>query len=354
MKILFFCGNPKDALLRSLKKLTDVQEIIKGENLNQKNLPKANNILFLLEQQPFEIPKKIEDFPGLKVAYLIDSHLHFATWHKYFAQIFDIVFFAQKKYAQKARNLGINAFWLPLYCDSKIDTNLNLDRIYDIGFIGTKNFLHNPRRSFYLWLLKKIYKTKIAQNTFGEEKAKILNQSKIAFNISIAKDLNFRTFESMACGAMLLTDKQDGMSAFFKNKKHLVIYKNFSETFKLASYYLENEKMRQEIAKESQNEAGKHHSSDKRAEEIIRIIKKEVLKRKEYEILFYYALGRTYFFNYKKKEAITYLEKFVQTGKGQIQKRTEAKIFLTILKYFPNVPYQTSMILLKRFYKALG
>ena len=354
MKILFFCGNPQDALLSSLKKLTNVQEIITGKNPKEKTLSKANNILFLLEQQPLEIPKKIEEFPGLKVAYLVDSHLHFSTWHKYFAQLFDIVFFAQKKYAQKARKLGINAFWLPLYCDSKIDTNLNLDRIYDIGFVGTKNFLHNPRRSFYLWLLERIYKTKIGQNTFGEKKAKILNQSKIAFNISIDKDLNFRTFESMACGAMLLTDKQDSMSVFFKNGKHLIIYKNIFEALKLANYYLKNEKRRQKIAKEGQNEAAKNHSSDKRAEKITRIINKELKKSKRLKTLSSYSLGRTYFFNYKKKKAISYLEKFVQTGKGQIQNRIEAKLFLTILKYFPNVPYLASMILLKRFYKALG
>lgn len=365
MKILFFSGYPNDALLQSLKKYSTViscgleknhQIQIKDFLDIEKIIEKSGkvNLIFLLEQQPFSIPLNLEKTDILKAVYLVDSHLHFDTWHKHFAQIFDYIFIAQKKYFKKLKSKGYkNVFWLPLYCDPKIDKNLNLNRIYDIGFVGTINTFHNLKRSIFLWLLEKNFKTKIGQNVFRENRAQILNQAKIAVNLSISSDLNFRTFEAMSCGAMLLTDEQDNMLEFFKNRKHLVIFKNFLELIKLARFYIKNEKERLKIAKIGQRETLNKHTSNNRAKEIVDILKLEIKAKRRLDYKNYYIMGRTHFFLYKKNEAITYFNKFLSIKKGISIQRIEALIFLLTAKYIPSKLFRIFMIFFRITYKIL-
>src|SRR4030042_5388999 len=285
MKILYFCGNPYDPLLLSLRKYHRVISCGPTPNHTIKIPKHADiepilnktpnvNLIFILEQQPLVIPKNIEKVTIPKALYLVDLHIHYHTWHKDFARVFDLVFCAQKKYVGKLKREGLKkVFWLPLYCNPQFDRNLNLERIYDIGFVGNLNHLQNLKRSLFIWLLKKEFNTKVGQNVYDKDRTNILNQSKIGVNLSGAGDLNFRTFEAMACGSMLLTDKQDGMLDLFKDKKHLVIYNNFFQAKKIANYYLDNPKKSHEIAKNGQIEVAKRHTAENRAREILKIVK---------------------------------------------------------------------------------
>ena len=359
MKILFCCGNQNDPLAKSLaKKHTvtictpersskNIPEILKG-------IPKPD-FIFVLEQQPLFIPQDLNRITIPKTVYLVDLHLHFDTWHKHFAKLFDIVFCAQKKYVERFKKEGArNVFWLPLYSDPEVDKNLGLKRIYDFGFVGTLNPIHNFKRSLMLWLLKRKFKVKVGQNVSGKKRGKIYNQSKLAINISIANDLNFRTFESMASGSMLITDLQDGLTTFFKDKKHLIVYKNFSSAVKLGSFYLRNNKQRQKIAQSGQKEVLLKHTSDQRAEEIIKILRLGIkAKTKHNNKNDYYIVGRTYFFLYKRNEAITYLKKFLSIKRGISIQRIEALIFLLIAKYIPPKLFRIFIIFFRITYKIL-
>jgi len=365
MNILFLCGNPNDSLLDSLKNDNQViscgpskkHDIQINEATDIKKILKKSgkvDLIFFLEQQPLIIPQSIEKITIPKAVYLVDLHIHYHTWHKHFAQLFDLVFCAQKKYVEKFKKLGLkNVFWLPLYCNQHLDKNLNLKRIYDVGFVGSLNHLHNPKRSLFLWLLNMKFWTKIGQNVYGKNRTKILNQAKITFNYSNAGDLNFRTFETMACGAMLLTNKQDGMFCLFKNRTHLVTYNNFFDAQKIINFYLNNPKRRQEIAKAGQVKVLKKHSAANRAREIIKIIKSkaEINNRSRDKILNYYSMGRAYFFNYQTKSAVNYLKRFTNLQKKMSTAKLEATIFSSIAKYSPPLIFRLAIIFFRRYYR---
>ena len=310
------------------------------------------DLIFIVESS--FLPSNLEKCKIPKAIYLIDSHLHFHIWHKEIAKVFDFIFLAQKKYVKKLKKIGIkNVFYLPCAYDLNTCKNLHIKRIYDFGYVGTFNPLHNPKKSIFFALLKRMFNAKIGQEVYGTKMAKIYNQSKITVNLSNATDLNLRTFESMACGSMLLTDIQDKLLGLFQDRKHLVVYKNYFEVPKLINYYLKNQTERLAIAKKGQKEVLKNHTYNHRAKEILervepllrekRVIKKDVL----------YSLGRSYFFLYHHQTASSYLKKFILNQKGFSIKRMEAIIFFLIAKYIPPKLFRIFMIFFRITYKIL-
>ncbi|MBI4687000.1 MAG: glycosyltransferase [Nitrospirae bacterium] len=212
----------------------------------------------------------VESLPCLTACYLIDSHLNLEK-HIELARMFDIVFIAQKAYLPEFKEAGIeNVFWLPLGCDTEVHSRKAGGKLYDIGFIGS---LNNPKRNELLNKLKEKFNI-YYERCFLERMAEVFSQSKIVFNISAKNDLNMRVFEALCSGSMLLTDEAtgSGLTEFFQDKKHLAIYSNETELFKLAEYYLSHAEEREKIAQEGMKEALNKHTYEHRAKEMIEII----------------------------------------------------------------------------------
>ena len=228
----------------------------------------------LFPEGNFFLPQNIEKITVPKILILSDSFINL-HWHKHYAQLFDFVFVAQKGYVSQLKKLGIkNTYWLPNACDPEIHQDLHLERIYDIGFVGTLNTLHNPRRSLYIKILSKHFKSQITSNIWYKEISKIYSQSRIAFNICGAQDLNMRVFETMATGSMLLTDYiPHGLLDLFKDRHHLVTYHSPQEAASLIRYYLTHEDKRIKIAQRGQKEVLDKHTYLHRAQVIISKIK---------------------------------------------------------------------------------
>src|SRR3989338_757595 len=220
------------------------------------------------------LPDNIEKITIPKILLLSDIFLNF-NWQKYYAQLFDIVFVAQREYVEKLKEKGVNAYWLPHACDPKIHRDFHLPRTYDISFVGTLNYWHNPQRSFYLNNLQKHFKLEIFTNAWFEEAAKIYSQSKIVFNISRDKDLGARYFEAMSCGSLLLTDLLGkNLNNLFVPGTHFVAYSSMAEAIKLTDYYLKENKKRETIAKRGQKEVLKKHTYLNRVRFMLQIISK--------------------------------------------------------------------------------
>jgi len=366
MRILFVNGNYNNsAIFRSLSKIQgttvktfsqkNLDSFKKGISKKQKN--ENFDVVFFNESQPLSVPENLEKVNAMKVAYFVDSHLHFHTWHKHFAKLFDVILCAQKQYIQKYRRLGLkNVYWLPLFIDPQIDNDLKFKRVSDIGFVGTLNPIHNPQRSLLLWLLSKKFKLKIGQNTYGKDRAVLYSSSKIVINQSIYSCQNFRVYESMACGAMLLTDEQEGLEKLFKNKKHLVIYRNFRDAIHLANLYLNDNKKRAKIAEAGHKEVHKNHSSNNRASTIIQIINKYKTERRvrAYQLNTSYILGRTHFFNHNFKEAQYHFEKHLKKNCSNIYAKVELIIYLLVIKHYPNFISKLSIVFIKRTIRLLN
>lgn len=210
-------------------------------------------------------PRGLDSVPAPTAWWGIDNHLNY-RWHKEYANLFDYSFFAQKEYMQKALRYGTkNLRWLPLGCDEEIHRDQNLERIYDIGFVGNVNA---NRKKFFDSLGAKV-------NTFSglflEEMGKVYSQSKIVLNVSAREDLNMRAFESMAAGALLITQKIDaGIHDLFTENKHFVFH-NIKDAGNIVSYYLTHDEERKAIAEAGKNEVLKNNTYAKRMEQLISI-----------------------------------------------------------------------------------
>ena len=169
--------------------------------------------------------------------YTIDSHLHL-HWHKAYAAVFDFVFVAQKDYVpsyewDRSRQV---VRWLPLFCDPRRDRCASLPKMYDLSFVGMVNDRWKPERSRLLEALS----ARIPIFVSSGDYVTVFNRSKVVLNQCAANDVNFRIFEALACGSLLLTEKVgNGFEDLFQDRTHLVAYEkgNIDQIVDLARYY---------------------------------------------------------------------------------------------------------------------
>lgn len=222
----------------------------------------------------YDLPKRLKP----KAFYACDCHLKYPySQIQRQAKNYDFVFVSQKGTEEELRKEGINAFWSPMACDPEIHKKLDLEKIYDIGFVGTSGGV--PRK-FYLQELRERYPNSFIGKADYRMMSNIYSQSKIGFHYihctsKHKNDFSMRVFEIMSCGAMPLINKlSDGSlkELGFFDRKNIVIYHNPKELFKLIDYYLKNKEERQNIASEGHNLAITKHTYQRRLEEMFKIM----------------------------------------------------------------------------------
>lgn len=209
-------------------------------------------------------PENLDKLKIPTAAYFIDTHIHLDA-HVEAARRFDLVFLAQRAYIPQFHERGVkNVHWLPLACDPQIHGKRGLAKTHDVGFVGT---LADKRRLRLLTRLAEKVEVKF-DRLFLREMADHLERSRIVFNNAIKNDLNMRVFEAMCSGSLLLTDNADGLTGFFTDRRHLVIYDD-DDFVDLAVYYLKNEAEREKIAGAGRLEALAQHTYERRVETLI-------------------------------------------------------------------------------------
>lgn len=138
----------------------------------------------------------------------------------------------------------------------KFFKNTEFSRKYKV-FVGTikksKKFYHQINNGYINQLLKsKIIVTSNPKNHEGD----------------------YRLFEALSSGALVFSDQMlTPVKNPLINKKHLIYYKNINHLNELLIYYLNNDKERNEIAKNGHQYALKYHTFIYRTKEIIDEIK---------------------------------------------------------------------------------
>lgn len=230
-----------------------------------------------------------------KAYWAIDSHVKLG-FQKRIARDFDYVFVAQKDFLNSFKGIADNVYWLPLAADPDVHKKFEVNKLFDIGYVGKTlsveqlvrisralSLIPGPfsrawkgiwERTRLIRILGRKYNMLATGDVYAENLAKVYGLSKMGFNKSIAGDLNMRVFEVMSCGTMLLTDKiENGISSLFKHKEHLVMYSTEEELNELIKYYLENEDERETIARQGQKEIHDKHTYDHRMGEMLSIIR---------------------------------------------------------------------------------
>lgn len=197
--------------------------------------------------------------------FFIDSHIHYG-WHREYAGIFDHVFVAQRDCCDSINRHTANCSWLPLFATP--DAGEGEEPLHEVSFVGTLDRSLNPERVRFIEALGRLVPLTVHSGAF----ARIFRQSKIVLNQSVKSDINFRVFEALASGSLLLTDNTgNGMDALLEEGKQFVGYrKNDPEdAADRIRYYLEHEEERRAIARAGHEALRAHHATDVRRRQLM-------------------------------------------------------------------------------------
>jgi hypothetical protein len=238
------------------------------------------------------------------------------------ARLFDHVFVAGTEVQRDFRNGGCKSVhFLPYAADTRCHRDFQMERIYDIGFVGFTHQGVQSERAVALAALAKRYKMNdYTKPAFDEEVGRIYSQSKIVVNFPNRGGFNMRVFESMAAGALLITeDVGNGQDELFEDRKHFVLYRDKAEIPRLVDYYLVNEAERLDISREGQREVLAKHTYRHRMEHVLKVLSEVGHQRNRAtdrnEII--RAYGRAYGRNLQ----LDHLIREIVRGKGSLKTR---------------------------------
>nr|MBU1328414.1 glycosyltransferase [Candidatus Omnitrophota bacterium] len=222
----------------------------------------------------YVMPKEL--FP--RIYYVSDVHLKgpFKKIKKHIIKkAYDLVFCPMRKEISMLQNVSpVEIIWMNVGCDPETHKRLNMDRIYDIGFVGTDGGV--PRKFFLQEILERYPKSLIGPADY-REMARTYSSCKIGFSLPIRGEcFTMRNYEILSCGAMLLMKRLRDDSAEklgFEDRKHLVIFDRPKDMFELIEYYLKHREEREAIAENGHRLVIEKHTYMHRATEIVDIIK---------------------------------------------------------------------------------
>ncbi len=209
-----------------------------------------------------------------------------AVWTDFFAlhtldflpclKLYDVVFCTQRDSVKFLKHAGISqAEWLPFGFDACLQSRPELEKLYDVAFVGSLNIpATRDERLALLSAIEGRYRmNEYRKPVFGNEMMEVYNRCRIAVNIPWSGGLNMRTFEVMAAGALLLTKAVgNGQEELFQDGVHLVTYRDADDLLAKIDYYLRNENERNRIATTGMCEVIEKHSYRHRAEKIISVM----------------------------------------------------------------------------------
>lgn len=242
-------------------------EIARNDNEFKNVIDKGEQfdvVLFLDNSAPIDpLPLLGKDY--LLAYYVVDSHLHLEE-QLYLSSIFDVVFVAQKCHVELFRQANPNTIWLPLFSSPATNGTAASKRPMDVTFVGHLNRECHQDRKIFLEKVSKVTPLKIIQAPWDQ----IYPNSKIVVNKSINNDLNFRVFEALASGCLLITDHIDsGLYDLFTPWEHLLVYESIDECVELIEYVLRHLDVLDAIAQNGHELFRRCHTEACRAEVVI-------------------------------------------------------------------------------------
>ena len=157
--------------------------------------------------------------------------------------------------------------WVPNAFDETLLKPLDIKKVHDIGFCG--NYVN--RKPMLDHLTKAIgLHTDIF--VIGEKMVEAINSYKIHFNCNIANDINYRSFETIGCATVLMTNyNEQYIDLGFKDLQNCILYKDLDEAVEKFNYIINNEDQLISIA-QAGYELSKKHTYTERLKKVLDLI----------------------------------------------------------------------------------
>lgn len=257
---------------RALGNLLEVEHFLPSET---SRIPRGIFDLFLNVDDGLRY--RLPDDLRPSAYWAIDTHMNW-EWSLEKARDFDSVFAAQRDGAERLIGEGIEtATWLPLACDPEIHCKHGVPKTVDVCFVG--NVFPGERAELLELIQKRFEKTFIGRR-YLYEMARTYSTSRLVFNRSVRNDVNMRVFEALACGSMLITNDlaENGQGELFQDGAHLATYSSGEELIDKIAFYLERDKLREQIAVVGRSEALSRHTYLHRMVRLLRCVERGLSK----------------------------------------------------------------------------
>lgn len=193
-------------------------------------------------------------------------------WRIIKAWDFKKVFVSQKHIAQALSQFNMDAEHLPMAGDEETWKKItNTKKKYDWCHVGR---IYEEKKPVIEALIEK-YPNCYVGTTTPNEANKIINESKIAINISFNKDIPMRVFEVLLTGTHLLTPHDEALKEIITTDYPLHTYPFHPSPFNkeslknMVEYLLENEEKREKKSEKERINALKNHTYKNRINTII-------------------------------------------------------------------------------------
>jgi Glycosyl transferases group 1 len=203
-----------------------------------------------------------------KILYAIDPHFRGMQPYEHIAitQGYNFLFVAVKNFS-----IGVNKAWLPPAIDEELFVKKNLPKDIPFGFVGNVS-----NRGSLLDYLNKAQGLQLHLKIFGDEMVNLINRFNISFNKNISNDTNYRSFETISCGTLLLTDNNPAYKDLgFISGVNCFTYDNVNDINDVLQYLYKNPSIINEVASEGYK-LSKKHTYKKRAQGIAEFLKEKI------------------------------------------------------------------------------
>lgn len=193
--------------------------------------------------------------------YQVDAHIHY-RWFPMMAGLASAVWVAQRDYLPYYVAQNPSSEWVPLWAPTWNRAERNRD--IEVSFRGSLDRVQRAARVEFFNAVNQHVAVDVAAGPYQD----VYSRSRIVLNESIGDDLNFRIFEAISSGAMVLTPRvKNGLDLLFRDGVHLVTYErgNAAEAVEKIRYYLAHEEERRAIAEAGAAEVARNHNPHARA-----------------------------------------------------------------------------------------
>ncbi|HLK11873.1 MAG TPA: glycosyltransferase [Candidatus Binatia bacterium] len=209
----------------------------------------------------------LERAPCPTVFLSVDTH-HHAAWHAPLAAACDVAFVAQPDHLPAFAAAGAgHARWLPPWAPDELPPPAAATR-HALAFVGSLDPRTHPDRVALLEEVARWLPLHVGEGRWQE----VYAQSRIVLNTTVAGDVNFRVFEALASGALLLTERTgNGLLDLFADGRELVTYPrgNVTAVVEAACALLADEGRRAAIAARGRARVRAAHLESHRAAAVL-------------------------------------------------------------------------------------
>jgi len=232
MKILVIQENGRHDSNRKFRECYSLQRAFKNLNhecdiwglghSNYETPPDFNSydLIFNLENYTEEwLPNLAQIKNPMKIMWSIDSHVRGTEVFEeiYRRSNYDYLLHAILDHVKDKHHI-----WFPIGYDESLIKPMGVEKTIDFGFCG--NFCN--REPVLRWL-KKDHNLHLDIFVIGDKMVETINSYKCHFNLSVGNDMNYRSFETLGCKTLLMTNGNHQYDKLgFVDGENCLLYEN--------------------------------------------------------------------------------------------------------------------------------